>query len=171
MEFIIARPEHLEDMCRITDQAKASLKALGLDQWQKGYPNREVWTDDIEKGITWLAVEEGTVLGAFAFQTEPDESYGVIDGAWLTENAPYASMHRVCVADEARGRGVAGAMFRHGFALARALELGSMRIDTHPGNKPMQSALTKAGFIPCGGITIASGVEAGDGRVAYEIIL
>ena len=156
MEFIVARSEHLEAMCRITDQAKASLKALGLDQWQTGYPNREVWEDDIAKGITWLAVENGTVLGAFAFQTEPDVSYAVIDGAWLTDGAPYASMHRVCVANEARGRGVAGEMFRHGFALARALELGSMRIDTHPGNKPMQSALTKAGFIPCGGMKLPS---------------
>lgn len=171
MEFVLAQPQHLEAMCRITHQAKASLKALGLDQWQKGYPSRQVWESDIEAGCTWLAVEDGQVLGAFAFQTAPDPSYAVIDGAWLTQGAPYASMHRVCVADEARGRGVAGAMFRHGFQLARALGLGSLRIDTHPGNQPMQRALSKAGFTPCGSITLVGGSEDGDGRIAYEILL
>ena len=37
MEFLLAAPQHLEEMCRITDEAKAQLKRLELDQWQKGY--------------------------------------------------------------------------------------------------------------------------------------
>ena len=170
MEFILAAPKYLEDMCRITDEAKAQLKRLGLDQWQKGYPNREVWESDIETGITWLAVEDGKVLGAFAFQTEPDPSYAVIDGAWLT-NGAYASMHRVCVADESKGKGVAGEMFRHGFALARKLGLPSMRIDTHPGNLPMQRTLEKAGFVRCGNIILVGGAEDGDPRITFERLL
>ena len=43
MEFRIAREKDLERMCEITAQAKAGLKNLGLDQWQKGYPSREIW--------------------------------------------------------------------------------------------------------------------------------
>ena len=170
MEFILAAPKYLEDMCRITDEAKAQLKRLGLDQWQKGYPNREVWESDIETGITWLAVEDGKVLGAFAFQTDPDPSYAVIDGAWLT-NGAYASMHRVCVSDDSKGKGVAGAMFRHGFAMAKEQGFASLRIDTHPENKPMQRALEKAGFTRCGQITLRDGEEAGDARIAFERIL
>ena len=46
MEFILAAETHLEDLCRITDEAKAQLKGLGLDQWQKGYPSREIWEQD-----------------------------------------------------------------------------------------------------------------------------
>ena len=170
MEFIIARQEHLEAMCRITDEAKAQLKRLELDQWQKGYPNREVWENDIQKQCTWVAVEEGKVLGVFAFQTAPEPSYDEIDGAWLTDG-PYASLHRVCVADDSKGRGVAGAMFAHGFRLARELGLPSMRIDTHAGNLPMQSALKKAGFTFCGSIILKDCTEAGDPRIAYESLL
>ena len=170
MEFVLAEQKYLEDMCRITDQAKAQLKRLGLDQWQKGYPCREVWQSDIENGVTWLAVEDGKVLGTFAFQTTPDPSYGVIDGAWLTEGN-YASMHRVCVADDSKGKGVAGEMFRHGFALAKKLGLPSMRIDTHPGNLPMQRALEKAGFVRCGSIILVGGAEDGDPRIAFERLL
>jgi len=170
MEFTVAKQEHFNALCAITEEAKRQLKALGLDQWQKGYPSPEVWQSDIEKGITWVAVENGEVLGGFMFSTEPDVSYAKIDGAWLTDG-PYASFHRVCVAEKARGRGVAGALFTHGFALARDLGMPSVRIDTHAGNVPMKRALEKAGFAPCGTIILVGGSEDGDPRDAYEIIL
>lgn len=170
MDFILAKPEHLQEMCRITEEAKAQLRRLGLDQWQKGYPSRKVWEEDIERKTAWLAVEQDKVLGAFAFQTVPDVSYGEIDGKWLTE-LPYASMHRVCVSDDSKGRGVAGKMFHHGFSMARSLGFASVRIDTHPGNLPMQRALKKAGFVPCGTIRLQGGCEDGDARIAFEALL
>ena len=170
MEFTIAKQEHFAALCAITDSAKRQLKGLGLNQWQKGYPSAEVWQADIEQGVTWVAVENGEVLGAFMFSTAPEVSYAKIDGAWLTEG-PYGSMHRVCVAESARGKGVAGALFAHGFALARAAGMPSLRIDTHGGNVPMKRALAKAGFVPCGEIILVGGCEDGDPRDAYEKLL
>lgn len=170
MEFIIAESRHLEDMCRITEEAKAQLKGMGLDQWQKGYPSREVWVEDIKNQMAWLAVEGDKVLGVFAFQTTPDISYGEIDGQWLTDT-PYASMHRVCVSDDSKGKGVAGKMFAHGFVMAKELGFASARIDTHPQNLPMQKALKKAGFQACGTIRLVGGCENGDLRIAFEKLL
>lgn len=170
MEFVKASMKYLEQMCEITDQAKRQLAGLGLDQWQKGYPSREVWLSDIEEGCTYLAVDEEKVRGIFAFQTTPDPSYGEIEGKWLTDG-PYASMHRVCVADGCKGKGVAGQMFRKGFALAEELGFPAVRIDTHPGNLPMQRALAKAGFLPCGNIRLVGGTEDGDPRIAFEKVL
>ena len=77
MDFILAKPEHLEEMCRITTEAKAQLRRLGLDQWQKGYPSREIWEEDIRNQTAWLAAENGMILGVFAFQTVPDPSVPV----------------------------------------------------------------------------------------------
>ena len=170
MEFTLAKQEHLSTLCAITEDAKAQLKSLGLDQWQKGYPNEAVWAGDIEKQISWVAVENGEVLGAFMFQTVPEVSYAKIDGAWRT-NGAYASLHRVCVAEGHKGRGVVGELFRHGFELAKQGGLPSVRIDTHEGNLPMQRALEKAGFTPCGTIYLVGGSEDGDPRLAYEKIL
>ena len=150
MEFVKASMKYLEQMCEITDQAKRQLAGLGLDQWQKGYPSREVWLSDIEEGCTYLAVDEEKVLGIFAFQTTPDPSYGEIEGKWLTDG-PYASMHRVCVADGCKGKGVAGQMFRKGFALAE--ELAAVRL------------------LPCGNIRLVGGTEDGDPRIAFEKVL
>ena len=170
MEFMQAEARHLEELCRITGEAKAQLKGLGLDQWQLGYPNQEVWTEDIRQGTAWVAVEDGRVLGAFRVQTTPELSYAEIDGAWLTDGA-YGSLHRVCVADAAKGRGVAGALFRQGLALTAAAGLPALRIDTHPGNLPMRRALDKAGFTHCGTIVLREGCEAGGLRRAYELLL
>ena len=170
MEFIIARPEHIEKICEITADAKRQLKNLGLDQWQKGYPSREVWNQDIEAKCADLAVEEGVIQGAFAFQVTPDPSYKVIEGKWLTDGA-YASMHRVCVAKGCKGKGVAGRMFNYGFGLAKKAGFDSVRIDTHPGNLPMQHALKKAGFEMCGEIHLVGGCEYGAVRIGFEHLL
>lgn len=170
MRFEKASQLYLDRMCEITDQAKKQLRGLGLDQWQCGYPSREVWEEDIRQGCTYLAMEGENVLGIFAFQTTPDDSYRVIDGQWLTDGA-YASMHRVCVADEAKGQGVAGKMFAFGFDMARELGFPAVRIDTHPGNIPMQKALAKAGFQMCGKIHLAGGCEDGHLRIAFEKVL
>lgn len=173
MEFIVATGEHVGRMCEITEQAKRQLRGLGIDQWQKGYPSRAVWEQDVADGCTYLALDKGAVQGVFAFKADPDPSYAVIDGAWLTSNdngtsAGYASLHRVCVADESKGKGVAGALFSFAFDLARAQGLESVRIDTHPGNLPMRRAIEKAGFRFCGEIRLAEGPEQGDIRIAFE---
>ncbi len=170
MEFIVALPEHLDRMCEITEQAKRQLRLLGLDQWQSGYPGRAVWQKDIEEGCTYLAVEEGEIRGIFAFQTTPDPSYHVIDGRWLT-SGEYASIHRVCVADGCRGKGIAREMFAYGFELAKRAGVTAVRIDTHPGNIPMQKALGKAGFQVCGKIWLVGGCEDGHLRIGFEKIL
>ena len=170
MEFKVASMKDLERMCEITEQAKRQLRELGLDQWQKGYPSREVWLQDIQEGCTYLAIMDEEVQGIFAFQTTPDPSYREIDGSWKTDG-PYASMHRVCVADGCKGKGVAGQMFEKGFSLAREKGFPAVRIDTHPGNLPMQRALAKAGFQACGQIHLLGGCEDGDLRIAFEKVL
>ena len=169
MEFVIATAEHLDRMCDITDQAKRQLRGLDVNQWQNGYPCRETWVQDIADGCTYLAMEDGSVQGIFAYKEGPDPSYAVIDGAWLTgDDARYAALHRVCVADESKGKGVAGAMFQYAFDLACRANMASVRIDTHPENVPMRRALEKAGFRYCGEIRLAEGAEQGDLRIAFE---
>jgi len=170
MKILLAGSVHLDEMERITNEAKVQLKAIGTDQWQQGYPNRDVWAKDIEEKTAWIAEEDGKICGAFAFLTIDEESYKEIDGKWLTDT-PYASVHRFCVSDHVKGSGVAAIMFRSAFDMARKRGYKSVRIDTHPGNKPMQSAIKKSGFTYCGEIRLVGGSEHGAKRLAYEYIL
>ena len=77
-------------------------------------------------------------------------------------------MHRVGVAAEAKGRGIAGTMLNFACDKAAQMGLASVRIDTHADNKPMQRALQKAGFVSCGVITLVEGNDAGAQRIAFE---
>lgn len=172
MEIQRGKPAHLAEICQITDQAKERLRALGLDQWQKGYPSREVWEEDLALGRAWVAMEKGAVAAAFTLTREPEPSYQRIRGAWQSpEGAGYTSLHRLCVGDAWMGRGIAGACLA--FALEQAAQAGdtSLRVDTHPGNHPMGRALEKAGFRRCGQIDLVGGPEDGDLRIAYERVL
>ena len=170
MEFITARAEHIDAILEIAAQATAQLKRMGVDQWQRGYPNRSSWENDVAKGAAWIAVEDGKVLGSMSFLTEPEEAYEKIEGAWLSD-MPYASIHRVCVADDSKGRGIAGKLFEHGFALARERGIASVRVDTHRDNAPMNRAIAKAGFTYCGVIHLVGTEENGNERVAFEVLL
>ena len=168
MEFQRMTAAHLDAVWTITLQAKRQLAGLGLDQWQKGYPSQAVWQADAANGTGWVAVEDGAVIAAFAYFDTPEPAYAKIDGAWRTDG-PYAAIHRVCVADGQKGRGVAGAVFRFAAAETAARGLGGLRVDTHPGNLPMQRALEKSGFVRCGGIRLIGGSEDGDLRIAFEL--
>lgn len=171
MDIERAGEAQLGRICQITDQAKRQLRELGLDQWQQGYPSEDVWARDIAVGQAYTVLDDaGTVIGAFAFVTGFEPSYETIDGHWLSDE-PYASVHRVCVSDGSKGKGIAGAMFAFAFEKAHELGYASVRIDTHPGNAPMKRALEKAGFQPCGTIRLADGVEKGHLRIAFEKLL
>ena len=170
MEFATAETRHLDGIVRIMNEAKEQLRRLGIDQWQYGVPNREMWEEDICLQRAVVALEKGQLAGAFAYVAGHDPSYDKIDGGWiLGDHTDYAGLHRVCVADRMKGRGIAGAMFREGVRRAKADGLRSLRIDTHPGNVPMQRAIAKGGFSYCGRILLASGPEKGHLRLAYEL--
>ena len=170
MEIIAARPEQVDAMMAITDQAKANMAAMGIDQWQAGYPNRAVWEADVAAGAAYVVLDEGRVAGMFCYGTEPEAAYDTLDGPWLTEG-PYATIHRCAVDADLRGRGIIGELFAFACDKAAADGMVSVRIDTHADNAPMRRAVEKGGFTFCGGITLTEGPEAGAPRIAFAKVL
>lgn len=48
----------------ILDQARVRLGALGIDQWQNGYPNRAAIEEDVARGRSYVVVEDSTYAPA-----------------------------------------------------------------------------------------------------------
>lgn len=166
-----------EDILRILSDASASLKALGLDQWQNGYPGRKELEADIARGESYVVInEEGNVIasGMISMAGEPDYDT-ITEGSWLTESSSdhptYAVVHRLAVSRTAKKRGVASFFFAEAEHKARLAGMKSMRIDTHEGNTPMRSLLTKCGFHECGIIILRNCEEGRPERIAYEKVL
>ena len=51
MNFRKSQMEDVDRILELIEMAKSSLKEMGIDQWQNGYPNREKIENDVNKGI------------------------------------------------------------------------------------------------------------------------
>ncbi len=159
----------MSEVMAIFDEARETIAALGIDQWQNGYPNREVILEDIEKGRSYT-VYDGKVLGTFAIILDSEPTYDkILDGHWLTGDnyQDYMAIHRVAISVASRGKGISTQIINFAQDLAKANNRSSLRIDTHEGNVVMRRMLEKHGFVYCGIIFL----ESGESRVAYEKII
>ncbi len=159
----------LDALMPIFDEARGTIAALGIDQWQNGYPSRDVIADDISLARSYV-VERGEIVGTFVIVDDGEPTYHKIDnGHWLTgdENCRYIALHRVAVAVKHRGSGVPSEMMDFAAGYAKTHGCLSLRIDTHEGNVVMRRMLEKQGFRLCGVIYLQSGAA----RVAYEKVL
>ena len=162
-----ARPEDLDRIAEIYEEAKKAIAVLGIDQWQDGYPNRSVAEEDCAAGLSVVVCEGDLPSGVCVLIPDGEKTYDVIEnGAWLTGNGSrkYMTVHRIAVLAAFRGKGAAARLLHYAEEEARGKGLSSIRIDTHEGNVVMRRMLEKNGFVYCGVIHL----ENGDPRVAYE---
>ena len=151
----------------IFEEARKTIAALGIDQWQNGYPSEEVILADVEKDQSYLCEIDGRVCGTFAMLTDGEPTYDKIYGGhWLTgdDSRDYIAIHRVAISVSSRGSGLSGKIIGYAADFAKEKGRKSLRIDTHRGNAVMRRMLEKNGFSYCGIIYL----ENGDERVAYE---
>ena len=154
----------------IFEEARRTIAALGIDQWQNGYPSEEVILADIAKDQSYLCEIDGRACGTFAMLTDGEPTYDKIyDGHWLTgdDSRDYIAIHRVAISVSSRGSGLSGKIIGYAADFAKKKGRKSLRIDTHRGNAVMRRMLEKNGFQYCGIIYL----ENGDERVAYEKVL
>ena len=154
----------LPRLMEIFAEARKTIAALGIDQWQDGYPNEPVIMEDIRLGRSYCLEQEGQIWGTFVLVPEEPCYDHITDGTWLTAGKNYIAIHRVAVAVSKRGQGLPERIMSYAADHAAAMGRGSLRIDTHQGNRVMRRMLEKQGFRHCGTVYLSSGAS----RVAYE---
>ncbi|MFD1467727.1 GNAT family N-acetyltransferase [Hymenobacter caeli] len=130
------------------------MRAAGNFQWSADYPNAAVFETDLARGQLWVAELLGhpQLAGAAALTQDQDPEYAQAD--WDAAE-PALVVHRLAVAPEAQGRGVAGALLAQAEHEARALGLRTMRVDTNSENAATQRLFPKLGYRFAGEITLA----------------
>ena len=88
-------------LLEMLENAKASLRALGIDQWQNGYPNETTLREDIQNKICRVVIDdENNILASAAVYLGDEPTYHEIyNGAWQTENKIYGIVHRIMAAN------------------------------------------------------------------------
>lgn len=175
MNIRATTPKDIDAVMAIIEEARGTIAALGIDQWQNGSPNLAMVTQDMALGQGRVVTDDdGAIIGTFALIYTGEPTYDrIYDGAWRGADraddgsVAYIAIHRVAVSVAQRGRGVSTAIIGYAEEYARILGKTSLRIDTHEGNVVMRRMLEKNGFVHCGTIYL----QNGDARVAYEKVL
>lgn len=163
-----ARSDELNEAMDLIHQAKAYLKAQGIDQWQKGYPDLDCIRGDIEahRGY-FLADRSGNRLGYLCVDFDGEPAYSDLNGQWLTgDSRSYGVVHRLALDASARDRGLAERAFRLAEGLCRERGVKSIRMDTDDANGIMKHLLSKQGYTFCGTICFDNSE-----KLAYEKLL
>ena len=167
-----AKKNDIENIMKAINDAVNLLKDNNVNQWQNGYPNREVFTEDISKGTLWVVEKDDKIAGVCNICIDDDISYEKIyHGSWLTKGSSYMVIHRIAVKKEFYNQGIAKEMFMFAEKEAKKYNISSIRIDTHKFNIPMNQILTKFNYIRCGIIYLVNSRDEDKERVAYEKIL
>jgi hypothetical protein len=159
MELRKTEKSEITDVMDIINDSIAGLKAAGIDQWQKGYPNAKSIEYDIEQGWSYVLVDGNEILATLALCFQPDPNYEKIyEGEWINLD-PYAVIHRIAVKMSRKGEGLALIAMKHCDEICVKNNVFSIKVDTHRKNKSMQQMLHKAGYVYCGIIYLMDGDE------------
>lgn len=163
--FRPAEIRDLEEIMTIIADAVGRMLREGKQQWDETYPTSQHITTDIRNGNAYVSESEGSVIAYGAVVFTGEEAYESLQGEWLS-NRPYVVVHRMAVAQNRQGKGLARIFLESVESLARTNGIGSFRIDTNFDNFPMLHLLDKCGFTYCGEIRYSGGA-----RRAYEKLL
>lgn len=167
MNFKLRKAE-LIDIDRIwilLQQGIAKRKQEGSEQWQDGYPNRDVVLKDIthQYGIV-LENESQEVVAYIAMIDDIDTAYEMIEGKWLSHlSEKYMVFHRLIVDQENSIRGLATWFLQNLEPMVLEKGIHSIKVDTNFDNVGMLRVFEKLGYQYCGKVYMR-----GKERLAFE---
>lgn len=142
----------LPSIIPVIEDAKATLKENGVDQWQEGFPNSETLTNDILNRYSYVIFSKEDSInpaGFIVLSLEREEPYhNPLEGSLKLEG-PYVTIHTTAVSKICKGKGISKAMFAFAEDFARLNNRTIIRIDTHKDNKIMQHILDREKFQYC----------------------
>ena len=159
-----AEKKDIDRIMQIIADARESIGRLGIDQWQYGYPTRDIVKEDIMLERSFVVIENDEICATFALMLHGEPTYKKIYcGAWISDGE-YLALHRIAIESSYKGKGIAEQIVNFICNFADERGYSSVRVDTHQGNIPMRKMLEKNNFEYCGTIHLLDGQE----RVAYE---
>lgn len=140
-----AKPADLPALEALREEAVAWLASKGLDQWQPGQPRLPTTASTvnaIERGATYLAYEGDELVGTITVDDYADP------GFWTeAERAePALYVHRMIVAQRARGRSLGTTLLDWATDQARCTSRPLLRLDAWKTNEALHRCYRRQGF-------------------------
>lgn len=162
---------------KIIHDAQKQLLKENINQWQDGQPSVEQVKQDIQNNISYALISNQQIAGTAALLKEPEPTYKepeptyqeIIDGSWLNNNSPYATIHRFALTGDFKRHSLSSILISCLLTVGYQLNFANFRIDTHPDNQRMQHLIQKNGFTYQGKIRLNDPQRSF--RLAYELNL
>jgi ribosomal protein S18 acetylase RimI-like enzyme len=154
--LVQAGPGDLPGVLALLRNCVAGMLAAGIDQWDEVYPSAEKLSQDIAEGSLFARREGGSLQGVVALDSRQDPEYAAI--AWRYPEASAGIVHRLMVAPEFQGRGLAKEMMRGLEDKARQRGLRSIRLDAFTLNPPALRLYRSLGYRETGLIRLRKGI-------------
>ena len=168
MIFRSLKPEHATATMEILHGAVCYLKAQGIDQWQKGYPDQTIVDQDIANHVAYGLFDDEQLIGVITLIRGIESNYANTPIDWLTDGSDYLTIHRIAAKHDGIHTHIGRKLFEHAIDFARKAQVQSIRCDTHGENVIMRHLMETNGFVYCGDIVLK---DSGEPRVAYECVL
>lgn len=166
MLLIQANEEHITRIMEIIEDGRASLKQLGLPQWQNGYPDVTQLKQDITQQKSYVLINEQQLIGTVCLDHEGERAYDALNGQW-SSNLPYIAIHRMAIAKEAAAKGIGTQFLQAIEQVVKEQGFTQIRLDTHIHNVPMQRVAKKNHYRYVGNVSYGEQIPC----YAYEKIL
>lgn len=155
-------------------EAKKDMSKANYIQWENkknAYPSKIDIINDLNLNSIYVVKDnKNKILGATTVYDTFESDYESIDGAWLTTDKKYLSLHRFVVKRKYQKRSVATFILSSVYFMAKEKGINSIKVDTHPKNSKMINLLLKNDYTNCGIIKISRLLIEPE-RIAFEKIV
>lgn len=150
----LGREEELEEILSMTRACGKHMRENGIDQWDENYPDLPRLAEDIASKTLFAYRENDRVLGIVVLNETQDPEYAEI--SWSTlETARNLVVHRLAVAPEHQGKGIARKLMDFGEAWAKEQGYDAIRLDTFSQNPRNQKFYANRGYKALGSVFLS----------------
>ena len=164
----IAKINDLDTIWNLLSQGIEKRRVEGSNQWQDGYPNRDIVINDInhEYGLV-IENDNKKILGYLAMIDNIEPAYEEIIGDWQSpKGEKYVVFHRLIVDQQNPIKGLATWILKEVENFVSEKGIKSIKVDTNFDNHGMLRVFEKLGYQYCGKVYFR-----GSERLAFEKII
>jgi ribosomal protein S18 acetylase RimI-like enzyme len=138
----------IDSVMVIIKDAIEKMHRNGIQQWGEYYPTREIFLADIAAGSLYAARIGGSIVGIIGLDENQFSEWKGKD--WGDTKGKPLVVHRVCVAINFQGQGIAKKLMRFAEDYAGKNGYTSIRLDAFTGNKISRGMYESLGYRRCG---------------------
>lgn len=121
-----------------------NMRNNGIEQWDESYPDKYCLQNDIEKGQLYIGICNRKIASAVVINEECDEQY--INGKWVSPDASFWVIHRLCVNPLFLHRGIGKTTMQYIEKLAVEKRIKFIRLDTFTQNSNALTLYSNLGY-------------------------